>query len=88
MKNIQLDMNQVKQVRKAIAAIDLCLLEAQRPGATMVMRERSVKKARYTMVCLEDMVDNIGKGQPNPWSDYEPMISEEFDSPVPTATKA
>ncbi|AVD99664.1 hypothetical protein HWB51_gp046 [Mycobacterium phage Cuke] len=83
MRNIQLDMNQVRQVRKAVAAIDRCLLEAQRPGATMALRDRAVKKARYTLVCLEDMVDNIGSGKPNPWSDYEPMISEEFDPPVP-----
>ncbi|AYN58000.1 hypothetical protein HWB90_gp050 [Mycobacterium phage Fowlmouth] len=86
MNNIQLEMNQVRQARKAIADIDKCLLEAQRPGATLVLRDRAVKRARYTLVCLEDMVDGFAKGKPRPWSWYVPMISEEFDPPVSAKT--
>ena len=61
--NNQPDMNQMKQVRKALGDIDI----AQRAG--------DIYKVNYIAYCLRDMV---AKGN-QPWSNYRPMIAEEFD---------
>jgi hypothetical protein len=65
-KNIQPDMNTAKQKRKAIAVIEQCL------------SENDWDKAFYALVLFNDMLDSIDQGTPRPWSEFLPMLEEEF----------
>lgn len=60
-----MDLN--KQIRKAAAAAD----EAVRAG--------NYQKACYIRELAEMMVASARAGQPQPWSNYAPMVAEEFD---------
>jgi hypothetical protein len=66
MKNIQPDLSRKKQIHKAIADISFYL------GAM------ALDKAAYALGLLNKMLDSFDRGQPEPWSNYQPMIEEEF----------
>lgn len=65
-KNIQPNMDFGKQTRKAtVFIIDL-------------LNQGKTDKACYAMDLLNQMLDSIDKGQPQPWSQFFPMFQEEF----------
>lgn len=67
MKNIQPDMDFGKQTRKA---------------TNFVLRHLQAgddQKACYAMHLMNQMLDSIKQGQPQPWSHFLPMFNEEFD---------
>lgn len=70
MKNIQPGMDIERQVRKGCAAIDSALQEDP----------PNVEKASYTAGLVANMLEGYAVGIPQPWSQYSPMIAEEFDS--------
>lgn len=65
-KNVQPDMNTAKQKRKAVAEIEGYILAGE------------LEKAYYAMHLLNQMLDSIESGQPRPWSEFQPMLVEEF----------
>lgn len=67
MKTIQPDMKLDKQVQKGIAAVNAALDQG------------NLQKASYTIGLIQKMVDGAVAGQPQPWSQFAPMIAEEFD---------
>ena len=67
MKTIQPDMNLDKQMTKAIAAVNLAILEC------------NLDKSRYTIALINEMVRSVIDGQPRPWSEFQPRIDEEFN---------
>lgn len=66
MRNIQHDLDLGKQLRKAYADHD----DAVRLGQP--------DKARYILDQLWAMWNAYLDGLPEPWSNYRPMIAEEF----------
>jgi hypothetical protein len=71
-------MNQLKQIRLAISEIDRSLLDAQIPSHTPAQTIWFVRCARYQLNLLEQLVVSISEGQPQPWSNFKPMVVEEF----------
>ena len=69
MKNIQPDMDLERQVRKGCARVNLAL--DQTPP--------DVDKASYAAGLVAKMIEGAVYGQPQPWSQFAPMIDEEFD---------
>lgn len=67
MKNIQPDMNVAKQFRKANVQMDAAM-QAGQP-----------EKASYIADLISMMSESIDKGELRPWSEFSPMIDEEFD---------
>ena len=67
MKNIQPDLNQRKEIRSAVAQI------------TFYLGAQQTEKAIYAMELLNKMLDTFDQGEPQPWSNFLPMIFEEFD---------
>lgn len=75
MKNVQPDMKLDKQIRKAIAQIDGFLSDM----SDLSDENLTLKyKARYTLSLLNQMVEGAENGIPQPWSQFQPMIDEEF----------
>lgn len=66
MKNIQHDMDFGKQTRKATNFV----LRHLQAGDS--------DKACYAMHLMNQMLDSIKAGQPQPWSNFSPMFDEEF----------
>lgn len=65
-KSIQPDMNRQKQIRKAVAEINGYL------------SEKALDKAAFGLHLLNQMLDSIDNGAPRPWSEFQPMLVEEF----------
>lgn len=65
-KNIQPDMDFGKQTRKATAFI------------VNHLQQGSAEKACYAMNLMNQMLDSIKAGQPQPWSHFLPQFEEEF----------
>lgn len=66
MLNIQPDMKSTKQTRRAISEICGYLADGQ------------AEKACYAMDMLNEMLDTINIGKPQPWSNFQPRLLEEF----------
>jgi hypothetical protein len=66
MLNMQPDMNVDKQIRKG---------QTQRTAA---FDAGDYAKARYIDHCIGLMRKSIEQGKPRPWSEFQPMIDEEF----------
>ena len=67
MKNIQHNMDMAKQLRKAWAAMEV---------ASFFF---GPEKARYVGDLIQDMFDSWLDDLPQPWSNFVPMIEEEFN---------
>ena len=59
-------MNSARQQRKAVHEIVLYLQTGQ------------TEKACYAIGLLNQMLDSIDNGKPRPWSEFKPMLEEEF----------
>jgi len=66
MRNIQHDMDLGKQLRKAYADHDDCV------------RGGRLAEARYVLDLIWLMWNAYLDGLPEPWSNYRPMVREEF----------
>lgn len=75
MKNMQPDMKLDKQVRKATGQIRQMLSDMSELSDDNLTLKY---KARYALDLLDQMVNSAVNGIPRPWSEYSPMIDEEF----------
>lgn len=66
MKNIQYDLDRRRQIRKAVAHINDCL------------GKHLLDRAAYALAMFNKMLDSFDRNQPQPWSNFQPMIEEEF----------
>lgn len=87
MKTVTPDMKLDKQVRKGL---NVALLEINNIiGGLKQATENGdadfsegilrLEKARYALNLVDQMVTSASNGQPRPWSEFSPMIDEEFD---------
>jgi hypothetical protein len=85
------DMKLDRQVRKGIgdanATLDV-VISSLDPDWNMGLGppdaqwyERNIamlRRAKYALAMVDQMVASAVKGEPRPWSDFAPMIAEEF----------
>lgn len=69
MKNIQPDMDLERQVRKGCATVNLALDETP----------PNIQKACLAAHFTAQMIEWALVGYPQPWSQFKPMIDEEYD---------
>lgn len=68
MLNLQPEMNLNNQVRKGLARV----IEA--------MNDEDMVKATYIVRLINKMLEDYELGKPQPWSNFQPMIDEEFNN--------
>lgn len=85
MKTIEPNMKLDRQVRKANAMVlrelDALVLLASKTNGYRGDMETIINMARkscYTINLVNEMVQSACNGQPRPWSEFSPMIDEEF----------